>query len=199
VDQKRIYLDYNATSPLSQSVSDWLKSGDVFFANPSSQHSLGKSSRKTINECRSHIFNVFNKNENETKLFFHSGATEAMMTFAHSFSEWARLNGKELLICFSKIDHPCVSSLEENYFGSHVKTLELKIGQDLDYDQSENLKDLQDRKDNNPDLVILYHHLWVHNETGIVAPLSCLSELKKIPDLYIHFDAVQAPGKIPNW
>jgi cysteine desulfurase len=199
VDLKRYYLDFNATSPLSQSVLDWLKSGEVLFANPSSQHSSGKASRKLINETRAQIYSVFGLNEKDTQLFFHSGATEGMMTFAHSFSEWARLTGKELLVCYSKIDHPAVTSLSERYFGPHVKFLELQITQNLEYNHTENLKVIQDKKDNNPELLILYHHLWVHNETGIVSPLNDLKPFKLIPDLYIHVDAVQAPGKVLDW
>ncbi len=199
MDQVRLYLDYNATSPLSQSVTDWLKSGELLFANPSSQHSSGKASRKVINESRSQIYSTFSKSEKDTSLFFHSGASEGTVTFAHSFSEWARLTGKELLICYAKIDHPAVTALGERYFGSHVKTFELHINSSLEYDYAKNIQFLQDKKDNNPDLIILYHHLWVHNETGIVSPLSDLKALKKIPDLFIHVDAVQAPGKVIDW
>ena len=199
MDQERIYLDFNATSPLSPSVYDWLKSGEVLFANPSSQHSSGKASRKIINESRSKIYSIFGKSEKETSLFFHSGATEAIVTFAYSFSEWARLTGKELLICYAKTDHPAVTSLGERYFGPHVKCLELQIDQNFEYDHAKNLQVLQDKKDNNPELIILYHHLWVHNETGIVNPLNDLKLFKSIPDLYIHVDAVQAPGKIHDW
>ncbi len=195
----RIYLDFNATSPLSQSVQSWLKSGEFHFANPSSQHSAGKASRKVINSSREKLLKVFNRNEKDTNLFFHSGATEGINTLARSFAEEARLAGKDLLICFSKIDHPAVSSLGENFLGSHVKYLELKRGSDLYYDHAENYRVLLDKKENNPDLIILVHHLWVHNETGHVSSLEELIQLKKIPDLYIHVDAVQAPGKIPKW
>jgi cysteine desulfurase len=199
VDLYRLYLDYNATSPLSESVLNWLKSGDFLFANSASQHSVGKASRKMINESRSQIYETFKRSDKETHLFFHSGATEGMMSFAYSFSEWARITGKELLICYSKIDHPAVTMLCERYFGAHVKFLELQMTQNLAYDHVNNLKVIQDKKDNNPELLILYHHLWVHNETGIVSPLEELIPFKKIADLYVHVDAVQAPGKIPEW
>lgn len=176
-----------------------MKSGEFHFANPASQHSAGKASRKIINESREKIFSTFNKSEKDTKLFFHSGATEGINTIARSFAEEARLKGKDLLICFSKIDHPAVTSLEENYLGPHVKFLELKRGQDLFYSHDENYQVILDKKENNPDLMILVHHLWVHNETGHVSPLSELALLKKIPDLYVHVDAVQAPGKTETW
>ena len=143
----RIYLDFNATSPLSPSVQNWLKSGEFHFANPASQHSAGKASRKSINESRAKIFSVFGKSEKETSLFFHSGATEGINTIARSFAEEARLSGKDLLICVSKIDHPAVTSLEENFLGPHVKFLELKRGQDLFYAHEENYKTILDKKD----------------------------------------------------
>jgi cysteine desulfurase len=199
VDLERLYLDYNATSPLSQSVIHWLKSGEVLFANPSSQHTPGKQSRKLINETRSFLYSTFSLKQSEHQLFFHSGASEAFSSFAYSFSEWARLTGRELLICFSRLDHPCVTGLAERYFGSHVKFLELHVDQNLAYEDQRNEALIRDRKENNPDLLILYHHLWVHNETGAVSPLEKLRFLKTISDLYIHVDAVQAPGKIPDW
>lgn len=145
------------------------------------------------------MLRVFHREEKETKLFFHSGATEAFTTMAFSFSEEARLSGKELLICTSQIDHPAVAGLSEHFFGSHVKHLELRRDQNLNYLHQENFEAIKDKKDNNPDLIILYHHLWVHNETGYISDLEDLKVFKSIPDLYIHIDAVQAPGKIPNW
>lgn len=196
---ERLYLDYNATSPLSHSVLDWLRSGDLLFANPASQHTSGKASRKLINETRAQIFSTFSKNEKDTTLFFHSGATEGFSTFAYSFSEWARVSKRKLLICYSQLDHPAVTSLSERYFGEHTNFFELKIDQNLEYDHAHNLKSIQACKSADPQLIILYHHLWVHNETGVVAELDELKPFKEISDLFVHVDAVQAPGKIPNW
>lgn len=196
---ERLYLDYNATSPLSESVKNWLKSGDLLFANPSSQHSDGKASRKLVNETRAELCKTFSQDEKKTRLFFHSGATEAFHTIAYSFSEMARLNGKDLLICFSRVDHPAVTSLEEKYFGPHVKVFELQRDDKLHYLHEKNFEVLKDKKENNPDLIILYHHLWVHNETGEISNPEELWAMKTIPDLYIHVDAVQVPGKIPDW
>ncbi|HXH75215.1 MAG TPA: aminotransferase class V-fold PLP-dependent enzyme [Bacteriovoracaceae bacterium] len=199
MDLDSLYLDFNATSPLSTSVSDWLKSGDVIFGNPSSQHSSGKAARKTINESRAKIFATFNKNETETKLFFHSGATEGIMSVAYSFSVDARNAHKKLLICYSSIDHPAVTSLKDRFWGEHVEFFELKLKTDLSYDHESNLKSLRLKKQTDPDLLILYHHLWVHNETGFVSPLDKLTVFKQVPGLYLHIDAVQAPGKVLEW
>jgi len=128
-------------------------------------------------------------------LFFHSGATEGLFTLAHSFASLKR----PLLICTSPVDHPAASVAANHSWGSHVETFELKLKGDLTYDLDLNLSELKIRKEKNPELIILYHHLWVHNETGLVSPLGELSRLKTVPDLFIHVDAVQAPGKIPDW
>lgn len=176
-----------------------MKSGDFLFGNPSSQHHEGKSSRKLINSARASIFKIFNKDEKSHSLFFHSGATESFFTVAHSFAEECRLSGKNLLICFSEIDHPAVTSLEERFLGAHVKFLALKRDKATHYLHQENLSAIKDKKENDPDLVILYHHLWLHNETGFVASLEDLAQFKEIPDLFIHVDSVQAPGKIQDW
>lgn len=199
MDPDSLYLDFNATSPLSTSVTRWLKSGDVIFANPSSQHTSGKAARKAINESRLRVYDVFSKTEKDSRLFFHSGATEAFLTVAWSMSEIARTSGKKLLICFARTDHPAVTSLRERFWGDHVMIHELALKKDLSYDHVANLKELQGKKASTPELLILYHHLWVHNETGMVSPLEELAPLKQVSDLYLHVDGVQAPGKIPEW
>jgi cysteine desulfurase len=199
VQSESLYLDYNATSPLSQSVTDWLKSGGGIFANPASQHSAGKAARKSINETRNFLFHTFGLSEVSSKLFFHSGATEGLVSIAYSFSEWTRKEKKPLLICYAASDHPAVTSLAERRWGEQVRTLLLEQDANLNYLHQSNLKRIQEIKAQEPNLIILYHHLWVHNETGRVAPLEDLSIFKSVPDLWIHVDAVQAPGKVQGW
>lgn len=169
-----------------------MKSGDVFFGNPASQHTSGKLARKKVNQVREHLYERFGKNEKDTNLIFHSGATEGFHTFAHSFVIWAQKENKKLLICYSEIDHPAVTSLAESFSGPDVSFYKLAVNEDLSYNFDTIFHELQNRKDT----IILYHHLWVHNETGFVSPLENLIKLKSIPDLYIHVDGVQAPGKI---
>ncbi len=199
LESDSIYLDFNATSPLSLKVQAWLKCGDVAFANPASQHTNGKASRKIINEARAALYRAFSKTEKDNRLFFHSGATEAFFSFAYSFCEMARRSGRHLLICCSRIDHPAVTSLAERFWGEHVDFFDLKLRPDLSYDHESNLLFLKERKNLDHGLIILYHHLWVHNETGLVSALSELTVFKEIPDLYLHVDAVQSPGKVPEW
>ena len=199
MDLKHFYLDYNSTSPLSQSVSDWLKSGDFYFANPASQHSSGKQSRKIINQVTDSISKVFSVDQNKQKIVYHSGASEAISAVSYSFSKWARETNRKLLICYSLIDHPAVVSQAEKTYEAESITYQLQRNLDFTYNDELNLAEILRLKNEHPDLIILYHHLWVHNELGHVAPLENLKRFKSISDLYIHVDAVQAPGKILDW
>lgn len=194
-----LYLDYNATSPLSSSVINWLQGGDFLYANPASQHMAGKASRKLINETRRYLYSTFSLSELEYELFFHSGATESIVSFTYSFMEWARISGKKLLICFSSIDHSATLTLKDRFWGEHVSFYQLKLTDDLKYDHQANLAELKRFHQENPEALILYHHLWVHNETGLVSPLEELKPFKEISSLYLHIDGVQSPGKIRNW
>jgi cysteine desulfurase len=92
-----------------------------------------------------------------------------------------------------------VLALKETSLGDHVSFFELKTDKHLRYDHDENFKQLQSMKNSDSSLQILYHHLWVHNETGVISNLQDLSRFKSIPDLFIHVDAVQSPGKMLNW
>lgn len=194
-----LYLDYNATSPLAPSVLSWLASGDILSANPASQHAAGKASRKLINDVRRFLFSTFSLNEQNNELFFHSGATESITSFTYSFAEWSRQEKRKLLICVSPVDHSATTSLKERFWGDHVEFYDLKLNSDLTYDHQFNLASLKLFKENNPHCLILYHHLWVHNETGLLSPLADLAPFKAIDSLFIHVDGVQAPGKIHQW
>ncbi len=199
MDLVRHYLDYNSTSPLSQSVKSWLVSGDVFFANPSSQHHLGKLSRKSINQVTDSILKAFSLVPSTHKILFHSGASEAFSSFAYSFDVWSKQSKRKLLICYSDLDHPAVTSQVNKSWGDNVLFLRLEQNQDFTYSDEKNLAEILRFKRDYPDLIVLYHHLWVHNEVGSVASLENLTKFKAINDLFIHVDSVQAPGKIPDW
>lgn len=92
-----------------------------------------------------------------------------------------------------------MTGLSERNYGGHVTFFELKLDQKLEYDHALNLSKIQELKRLNPKMLILYHHLWIHNESGVVSPLEELAPFKAITDLYLHVDAVQAPGKINDW
>ena len=56
--QKRIYLDWNASSPLSKNAFLAMKSTFSNFANPSSSHFEGRAAKKAIEKARDKIAEI---------------------------------------------------------------------------------------------------------------------------------------------
>jgi len=186
----RYYFDYNATSPLAESVKSWLSKGDFPFANPASIHQSGKSSRRLMNQVRESLYSIFSLSESTHKLYFHSGATEGIGNIIRGFFELH----PQACFAYASTDHSCVYQHAQRLSKHGVEVVELQVNAhgDLDTDALNRLKKVNKK--------ILLNWTWVNNETGIVWPLDKALELKSsIPDLSIHVDAVQAPGKIEDW
>jgi cysteine desulfurase len=185
-NDSRIYLDYNATSPLTNNVKRLLVSGDFLFANPSSQHGRGKKANKMVNQTTDFLLDFFHLPKKEFKLFYHSGATEAINTFFH-------LTENDALLYFVS-DHPCVHSVGKHLKsrGVHVEQLDIKNDGQFDYDSVlEKIKTLSLTKKN-----VWLNFTYMHNETGVHWDLSLASKLKSQSDVKIHVDAVQVVGKV---
>ena len=186
--QKRIYLDYNSTSPLDKNVIDFLSKGDFFYANPSSQHQMGKEALKQIRNTSHYIFDFFSINSSDDfKIFYHSGATEGLNTFFKNLDS-------ETALFYMPTDHSCVLEL--------VKAFELKGGKSIKIPLLKSgkvdilrLKELVTRDNNKK----AFNFTWVNNETGVVQNLSELEFLKENGNNIIHIDAAQAIGKAVNY
>lgn len=174
-----LYLDYNATSPLAPSVKEWLARGDFFYANPSSQHLLGKAAKKEINIVSQFLKAQFDLSTHG--LMFTSGATEAINTFCSNCS-------RQTLYVYSPIDHPC--ALEQ--IARFENSVPLVVNEDASLNLKESIKAI--KRTNASDIFINY--LWVNNEIGVVWPLEDAIELKKQTGARIHVDGVQAIGKL---
>ena len=93
---KRIYLDWNASSPLSKSAFKAMKNSLANFANPSSPHFEGRKARMAIEKARDKIAEILGL-KSRFNIIFTSGATEAAAMVLHS----------KKLKCAS-IEHDCV-------------------------------------------------------------------------------------------
>ena len=93
---KRIYLDWNASSPLSKSAFKAMKNSLANFANPSSLHFEGRKARITIEKARDKIAEILGL-KSRFNIIFTSGATESAAMVLHS----------KKLKCAS-IEHDCV-------------------------------------------------------------------------------------------
>lgn len=186
----RYYFDYNATSPLAESVKDWLAKGDFPFANPASIHHSGKTARRHLNEVREFLFSSFNLKESNFDLFFHSGATEGIGNLIRGYFE----RHEKASFVYIATDHSCVFEHGKYLASKGITVLELQVDQDGQI-LSESLEKLYNLKG-----PIFLNWTWVNNETGVVLPLQQVDAIKtRLTDCFVHVDSVQAPGKVSNW
>lgn len=177
-----IYLDYSATTKVSDSVLNRLV--DVskgYFANPNSMHALGVSSKKVIDDTISVITGLLGVGSNE--FIFTSGASESNNTVLKGVNVSHIITTK---LEHSSITTPCGYLQTKGKKVSFVKLLDNGL---IDMD---NLKEIitDDRT--------LVSIGFVNSETGLCQNIDEIGKfLKKYPNVIFHSDITQALGKVP--
>lgn len=193
----RYYFDYNATSPLSTKVIDFLRGGEFLFGNPASLHATGKTSKKFISETRTFLFKTFELSENDYELVFHSGATEGINTFFKGNALFDFKNKKKACFVFSKVDHQAIISLEDDLKALGHEVYYFDVDKNGRFDKENLIKKINSF--NEIFSQVYLNFTVINNETGIVWSLQLLSEIKNQTKAIIHIDAVQLVGKNKNW
>ena len=182
---------------MAPAVTRWLAKGDLLWGNPSSQHQTGKRAVHALDEARSSLFKTFQLTPKTHALVYHSGATEAVNTTVAGLwlSEAAR--GTRPLFAYSPLDHSCVRAQAARLSSMGHATVELIVDREGQLQLEESvaaIKGAQQEVDGHT----LINFTWVHNETGVVWPLTLARALKDQTKAIIHVDAAQAPGKVAN-
>ena len=125
----RLYFDYNATSPLANSVKDFLGKGEFLFGNPSSIHSTGKHAKSFINETTNYLTNLF-KLTSDQLIFYHSGASEGISTVIKGFAEEQIDRKRKICFIYGASDHVVATNLKSSLTLFKHKAIEFKIDKD---------------------------------------------------------------------
>lgn len=182
---KKVYLDNAATTPIRQEVIDeMVKVMQLEFGNPSSTHSIGRSSKAVIETSRKTIAKYLHCNAQE--IVFTSSATEATNWILRSA---VKDFGVKRIIT-SKVEHHAtlytILALQQE-FTIEVDYLDVNNEGALDYTQLQGLLN-QDTKT----LVSLMH---VNNETGVVNDIHKIGTMCHQNNALFHCDTVQSIGK----
>lgn len=195
---QRLYLDYNATSPFSESVKQFLREGDFLFGNPSSVHYTGKLASRYMRETKEYLFDLF-RLEKDFKLVFHSGATEGINLFFRSIIlEMFKANHKPLFL-FSSVDHSAAYNQKKLLESLGFPVFYYSVDQDGQFNKQEILELISKHGDKSAPFPAVLNYMFVNNETGVVWPLKDAVEIKKQTNALIHVDAVQSVGKVAKW
>ncbi|MGE4313938.1 MAG: cysteine desulfurase family protein [Pseudobdellovibrionaceae bacterium] len=171
----RIYLDYNATTPIRPEAIEAVTLAMQTHGNASSVHSFGRSARKMVEEARASVAKLAGVADKQ--VIFTSGATESNNMILRGFHDRPSF--------VSSVEHPSVyvCGRENGVIPVHENGLI-------------NLDALEEALQNEeiPAVVSL---MYVNNENGIIQPVKEAAAIAHKYNAIMHTDAVQAAGRIP--
>ncbi len=183
---KQLYLDYAASTPVSEQVlkamKPWFMSS---FANASSSHTYGLDVSKAIDEARTIIANKIGAMPSE--IIFTSGASESN-NMAIKGIALANLENKGHIIT-SSIEHKCILNT-----CSYLETLGFRVS----YIEPElngliNPMDVQNAIESDTILISIHH---VNNELGTIQSIAEVGEIAFFNNIPFHTDAAQSFCKL---
>ena len=183
----RIYLDYNATTPMSPEVLDFYKDQLSLYANASSLHEDGRRAKKEIEIARKNVADLVNVLPEE--IIFTSGGSESNNTVFNTMINLGKKLGKNLIVT-TEIEHPCVLEASKRLADFGMEVVFLPVDE-YGLVKEEEYKAALER---NPLLVSV---MTANNEIGTVQDIKKLAKLAHEKGALFHTDAVQAAGKIP--
>ena len=195
---RRVYLDYNATTPVEPQVLDaMLPYFSADFGNAASIHSFGQKARAAVETAREQVATLIGARPQE--IVFTSGGTESdnHAIFGIAFSSLTSFTSlasststSRPHIITSAIEHEAVLNACQALEKEGVHVTYLPVNRDGQMDLAELRRALR------PETVLITI-MHANNELGTIQPLEEIGRIAKEADVYFHTDAVQSAGKIP--
>jgi cysteine desulfurase len=181
----RVYLDWNATTPLRPEARRAMAAAWDTAGNPSSVHAEGRQARRLIEEARAAVAAAVGARPQD--VVFASGGTEAnALALTPGLRRGAGEPARRLLV--SGIEHTSVLS-GGRFSPEAIGTIHVTGSGVLD------LGHLRSLLADGP--AALVSVMLANNETGALQPIGEVADLVHEAGGLLHVDAIQALGKIP--
>ena len=185
-DVRRLYLDYNSTTPCdAEVVAEMLPYFTHEYGNAASPHDAGRVASAAVSQAREEVALAIGSNSQF--VFFTSGATESNNLALFGVSRSASHRRK---IVVSAIEHksvlePCLQLLDEGYT---IEEMPVNRSGVVDLEVAASLID---------DQTLIVSMQGANNETGVVQPVREIAEISHERGALYHCDAAQMLGKLP--
>jgi cysteine desulfurase len=180
----RIYLDWNATTPLRHEAREAMAAVLDLCGNPSSVHAEGRRARKLVEDARALVAGAVGALTRN--IVFTSGGTEANALALRSGLKRSSNPPIERLLA-SAIEHASVLA-GGRFAADAVSTVGVTRSGLIDLDR------LRAALSDGP--AALVSVMLANNETGAVQPVAEVAEIVHAAGGLLHVDAIQAFGKI---
>src|SRR5206468_6266877 len=182
-----IYLDYNATTPLSDAARDaMLPYLERRFGNPSSVHAAGREARAAMDNAREKLAALLHAKPNE--MIFTSGGTEACNLAVFGLARRRSAGGGHIISAKTE-HHAVLNTVEHLEKNENFQVTWLDVSRDgvIDLNQLASAIRPETR---------LVSIMTANNETGVLQPMREISQICRERGVLLHTDMVQAFGKV---
>ncbi|MFO7904068.1 MAG: cysteine desulfurase family protein [Planctomycetota bacterium] len=183
---KRIYLDFNASTPIAPEVADAMRPYLAeHYGNPSSTHWAGAPAKEAVETARGQVANLLGCSQEE--IVFTSGGTESNNHAIKGVYFALRERGNHIIT--TRIEHPATIQ--------PCRFLE-KLGAEVTYLPVDgtglvNPDDVRRAMTSRTILVTIMH---ANNEVGTIEPIAEIARSTRERGILFHTDAAQSVGKI---
>lgn len=215
---ERIYLDYNATTPVEPAVVEAITGALTdAWGNPSSAYPQGQLAKQVINKARSQVADMIGASPHD--VIFTSGGTEANNLVIHTSIEYFRGAASQSAMVSQNasvlseaadppIPHIVTSNLEHDSIKLPLEHFQKKGIIDVSFVQASTQTGRVEAESiisairPTTCLVTIMH---ANNETGVLQPVQEIfrrvrelphDPLSRVPRILLHTDAAQTIGKI---
>ncbi len=181
-----IYLDHAATTYVKPEVFEAMKPYFTeHFGNASSIYSLGRESKKAVEEAREKVAKALKAEARE--IYFTGSGSEADNWAVKGVAAANRKKGNHIIT--SAIEHPAIMNACKYLEGQGFEVTYLPV-------DSDGAVSLEDLKKAIKDTTILISIMFANNEIGTIQPIQEIGALAREKGILFHTDAVQAVGNI---
>ena len=186
----RIYLDYNASTPLAPSVAAKMREVmEDAFGNPSSLHWAGAPARVHIDHARARVAELLGCDPRE--VVFTSGGSESNnLALKGVFFARAREIASPHVVT-TAVEHPAIVAPCEFLARQGARITALPVDGTGRFDPD----DLRRAITADTVLVSVMH---ANNEVGTIMPIEACAAIAREHGVAFHTDAAQSVGKIPT-
>lgn len=181
------YFDNAATTDIKEKVlREMFPYLANLYGNASSMYSIGRQSKRAIEEARGKVASIINANPKE--IYFTSCGSESDNAVIKGFAYANESKGKHIIT--SKIEHHAILESCETLEKQGFKVTYLNVDKD-------GIVDLQELINSITPETILISIMFANNEVGTIQPIEEIAQIAKSHDIAFHTDAVQAVGNVP--
>ena len=193
-EQRTVYLDHNATTPLHPEVQKTMCEALEIFGNPSSLHGFGRTARSLVEEARERVASFIGASYDEI-IFVGSGSEanntvlQTLTCMPNQICNLGTINRGASVIT-SAIEHPCILEAAKCLRDRGSQVAFLGVGDDGKVDLDQYRSEIGE----NTGIVSV---MMANNETGTIQDIKTLAGIAHEHGALFHTDGVQAVGKIP--